>query len=124
MRLKLDINLCRKLLDVIQHDRTSCTDEQRNNQYANSEGWVSCTRCWLLQAVEEDWVPEAEFELYATVKLAETKSPINIIDEYIKIVKEHGSCSTKAIRFFEINKNNREFAEMAKIVQNLKHEPR
>ena len=121
MRLKLDIDLCKKLLAVFtKHDRTSCTDQDRINQYANSAGWVSCTRCWLLQAVDENWIPEGvEFELYSSIRIVQKDTAI-LLSEYTVLINRFGIDHPKANNFLQANKDDKEFCELAKLAQNLK----
>ncbi len=121
MRLKLDVDLCKKLLEVFtKHDRTSCTDQDRSNQYANSEGWVSCTRCWLLQIVQDDYVPDdVEFGLYSSVKLIK-KDTATLLGEYAELINTYGVDDPRSKNFVEAHKNDREFLELAKVARNLK----
>lgn len=121
MRLRLNVEMCRKLLEVFtKHDRTSCTDQDRKNQYANSEGWVACTRCWLLQAVEDDLIPEGvEFELYSSVKLVK-KDTSTLVGEYVELINHFGVEDPRSETFFQANKGDKDFLELATIARSLK----
>lgn len=120
MRIRLDLETCKKLLDFLPHERTSCTDENRLNQYANSEGWVSCARCWLLQTVQDDYVQNGtEFDFYTSIKIPKKDANL-LIKEYADLLNEFGVYHPNTVRFYEANKGNKDFVELAIIAHNLK----
>lgn len=117
MRIKLTIEMCMKLLEILQHEKESCTDSNRLNQYPNHVGWVSCTRCQLLQIVQDDYVPELEFDLYPSIKILDDKY---LIKKYTQLVQDLGVYHPETVSFFNSNKFNEEFLEQARIVNDLK----
>lgn len=120
MKVLLNIEICKKLLEFLPHERTSCTDENKLNQYPNSDGWVSCARCWLLQTVQDGYVQDnLEFEFYTSIKMPKKEIDL-LIKQYVQILDEFGMYHPNSVKFYETNKHNKNFAELAAIAHNLK----
>ncbi len=116
MRLSLNVDLCRSLLEVYtNHDLPSCTDFLRVNRFANSEGWVACTRCWLLEVVDTNIIPgNIEFNLYSTVKIPKRDTSV-LLGEFAEILNSLGVEHPCTKSFIEINNKNVEFMELAEV---------
>lgn len=119
MRIPLSMELCKKILEILPHERSFCTDDNRINQYPNSEGWVDCTRCWLLEAVRNEELPEVTFDLFASIKLPK-KDTKALIEEYADLINCLGVNHPQSQKFFETYKHDREFLELARIAKQLK----
>jgi hypothetical protein len=124
MRLQLDLDLCSKLLEVFKtHTSDYCTDELRYQQYGDPAGWVPCTRCWLLQTVEDQYIPEIEFELYSSIKVKRMCAE-ELITIFTNMLNTFGSDDPRCDEFFETHQDNIEFAQLAmvarRVARNLK----
>jgi hypothetical protein len=70
-RITRNTNIAGPLLQVLEHDRTSCNDDNRANSHANSEGACRCARCALLDMVEHGNF--ADFEISLSVGVREVR---------------------------------------------------
>lgn len=43
------------LLSLIEHDRTSCSDDNVSNGYSYSSGHYRCAKCYLIELLNGDW---------------------------------------------------------------------
>lgn len=59
------------LLRHFNHTRTSCSDESPTNSYVSSDGYARCTKCHLIQIIEDykDGLdPEFKIELDFSIR--------------------------------------------------------
>lgn len=121
MRLNLTKEMCKKLLTMfVHHDLPSCTDEDRSNQYGDSQGWVQCTRCWLLSASEGEIPDGVEVDVYATIKLTKHKDSAELLGEYSDLINDLGAEHPRSINFMNAHKSNKEFCELARLANFLR----
>jgi hypothetical protein len=115
MRITLDVPMCKKLLEVfLNHDKSSCTDSIRESKHPDSAGWVPCTRCWLLQVVHDDYVPEgSQFDLFSSIKMPMPSDTQELLSQYINLINTLGADHPRSERFLRIYKTNKEFADLA-----------
>lgn len=120
MKIKTSLENCKKLLDILSHEKPSCTDCNCLNQYPDSAGWVSCARCWLVQTAHNNYVQEdTEIEIYVSIKMAKKDIDL-LIKKYVKLIDELGVHHPCTVQFYENNKENKNFVELADIAINLK----
>jgi len=64
-----------KLIDIIspEHDRTSCSDDNLENGLSSYDGELTlrCSRCMLLEIMNERWQPVNDCHDYCGPKLSE-----------------------------------------------------
>lgn len=52
-RVKLDKLIELNIIDLLEHSRTSCSDEHPSNGYYESEGYARCNKCHLIEIIED-----------------------------------------------------------------------
>lgn len=50
------------ILPLIEHSRTSCSDENYCNGYSSSDGYARCNKCFLIEILNGEW-GDGEFEV-------------------------------------------------------------
>jgi hypothetical protein len=117
MRLKLNLDLCRKLLEIFTEHNGTCTDQDRRNQH---EGWADCTRCWLLRTVQDGYVQEdVEFDLFPSIRIPKKDVSV-LVSEYVELINKFGVDNSTSRLFFDAHKNNKDFLELAIVARDLK----
>lgn len=55
------------ILSLIDHDRTSCSDDRPDNGYISSYQRSWCRKCHLIEILNEEWDNEFEVSLDVTI---------------------------------------------------------
>ena len=50
------------ILPLLEHSRTSCSDENPCNGYEYSSGYARCNKCWLMEILDDEWYDENDGE--------------------------------------------------------------
>ena len=51
------------LLEIIDHDRTSCSDDNVCNGYGSASYGARCSKCRLIEVLNDDWDDEWEVDI-------------------------------------------------------------
>lgn len=59
------------ILPLIEHSRTSCSDENCCNGYSSSEGYARCNKCFLIELLNGEF-EDGEFEVDFNIGISRT----------------------------------------------------
>lgn len=121
MDLKPTIDLCEKLLSIYtDHQVPNCTDSNKANRFSTPDGYVVCIRCWLLTVLEKKEIPEnIELNILTLIKTPKKETSVSL-KEFSDLLST-GTNHPAVINFLEINKNNSELIDLARIIFCLKN---
>ena len=56
------------ILSLLEHSRTSCSDEHPCNGYSFSEGYSRCETCHLIEILNGDWGDDYEIDFSVSIR--------------------------------------------------------
>lgn len=56
------------ILSLMEHDRTSCSDESPCNGYSEYEDHFRCTKCMLMEIFNGEWGGQFDFKITAEIE--------------------------------------------------------
>ena len=60
------------ILSLIDHSRTSCSDDNCCNGYITSDGYARCNKCFLIEILNGEW-GDGDFEVAFDVNISRTE---------------------------------------------------
>lgn len=60
------------ILPLLEHSRTSCSDDNCCNGYITSDGYARCNKCFLIEILNGEW-GEGDFEVTFDVNISRTE---------------------------------------------------
>lgn len=60
------------ILSLIDHSKTSCSDDNCCNGYITSDGYARCNKCFLIEILNGEW-GDGDFEVAFDVNISRTE---------------------------------------------------